>query len=1036
MIAIRPPEYGKCDLDAAVITTQAHLGVPPTRARACRAAMRRARARGGPARARSASLVFVAATLACLASSDAFSLGIDVGADSTTVAASRSSSTRDVSVVPDDRGGRSSPSLVGFTERHAARVLGADAETLRSTCPRCVFGDPRSLVGADVLSDDGRGRVPFPSALKRARAETGPEGIGIDSDDSDSFRPETLAAMVVEDAARRASRAMTSEASLSLRGRASPSGGERVERVGRTPASRVTTRASRVMDASSYEHSSSYASNIATAALAVPGWWSQRRRRAFLDAATVAGIPRNKTTLVSETAAAAVILALRFQDEWNRDLANDVSNSNPKRGKRVSERRFVNVNPKRQKSVTVALFGVGARSAWASAVRFTADAADAAGVKKSATVKKSAAKKQGVSASRAQIRVRAEVLQQEWAEGHGGGWALDADVAAAAVRLGKRHTSENTSEEGTLVSNDDDDESRAEIARLASTDERSAARLMAAARRAKEVLSANAEATLEARGFFPDGSDLVAEIGREDVFANETPDGEEYVAAATAPLRRLLARRGGAIDAVELVGGGARVPAVQAAARAAVDRARENAKASKASKASRERKSVPIHTRLNLEEAVAIGAATVAANATKRAEAFAARAEAKALAKKKGKGNAQRARAADADAAAAARALRETPAVTDAFPRFVSLVVTEKISSPSASRGSVAVFRPGAGVPSRRDVVLARVRSGFEVALVESETEENLTDENLTETDTKHFEPRVFARFKVEGVEANVASAFASLGSAREGDPDSKKRIARIAAYGISVTLRFAVDRGGVVTLEKATSAVEVREGSAEVVEGALRVTETELEPEPDPYTGRFGKSRLAELEAERRALRWLRSRDEARAAADAAASALEGDALRTRDRLERAVERATRASSPGDEAREDVAATRFALEKALDAADDALAATFFPDSDSNDSNDSSAFDAKRRVSATRRLRRELVDAADAFFERVREDEEDEEEKNPNVSSSSDALSSEADAAKLVLELEDRVAELERDLDACRRGAKGGNDGGTARNEL
>ena len=995
--------------------------------------MRRARARGGPARARSASLVFVAATLACLASSDAFSLGIDVGADSTTVAASRSSSTRDVSVVPDDRGGRSSPSLVGFTERHAARVLGADAETLRSTCPRCVFGDPRSLVGADVADDliDGRGRVPFPSALKRARAETGPEGIGIDSDDSDSFRPETLAAMVVEDAARRASRATSETEPLSLRGRASSS--REGERVGRTPASRVT-RASRVMDASSYEHSSSYASNIATAALAVPGWWSQRRRRAFLDAATVAGIPRNKTTLVSETAAAAVILALRFQDEWNRDLANDVSNSNPKRGKRESERRFENVSDKRQKSVTVALFGVGARSAWASAVRFTADAADAAGVKKSATVKKSAAKKQGVSASRAQIRVRAEVLQQEWAEGHGGGWALDADVAAAAVRLGKRHTSENTSEEGTLVSNDDDDESRAEIARLASTDERSAARLMAAARRAKEVLSANAEATLEARGFFPDGSDLVAEIGREDVFANETPDGEEYVAAATAPLRRLLARRGGAIDAVELVGGGARVPAVQAAARAAVDRARENAKASKASKASR--KSVPIHTRLNLEEAVAIGAATVAANATKRAEAFAARAEAKALAKKKGKGNAQRARAADADAAAAARALRETPAVTDAFPRFVSLVVTEKISSPSASRGSVAVFRPGAGVPSRRDVVLARVRSGFEVALVESETEEN-----LTEKDTKN-EPRVFARFKVEGVEANVASAFASLGSAREGDPDSKKRIARIAAYGISVTLRFAVDRGGVVTLEKATSAVEVREGSAEVVEGALRVTETELEPEPDPYTGRFGKSRLAELEAERRALRWLRSRDEARAAADAAASALEGDALRTRDRLERAVERATRASSPGDEAREDVAATRFALEKALDAADDALAATFFPDSDSNDSNDSndsessSAFDAKRRVSATRRLRRELVDAADAFFERVREDEEDEEEKNPNVSSSSDALSSEADAAKLVLELEDRVAELERDLDACRRGAKGGNDGGTARNEL
>ena len=514
------------------------------------------------------------------------------------------------------------------------------------------------------------------------------------------------------------------------------------------------------------------------------------------------------------------------------------------------------------------------------------------------------------------------------------------------------------------------------------------------------------------------------------MFANGA-NGEGSIAAATAPLRRLLARRGGAIDAVELVGGGARVPAVQAAARAAVDRARENAKASRASKASKasKGKSVPIHTRLNLEEAVAIGAATVAANATKRAEAFAARAEAKALAKKKGKGNAQRARAADADAAAAARALRETPAVTDAFPRFVRLVVTEnassprpsaEISSPSALRGSVAVFRPGAGVPSRRDVVLARVRSGFEVALVESETEPN---DDLNEKATGS----VFARFKVEGVEANVASAFASLGL----DPDPTARIAA------RVTLRFAVDRGGVATLEKATSAVEVREGSAEVVEGALRVTETETEIR--------GGTRLAELEAERRALRWLRSRDEARAAADAAASALEGDALRTRDRLERALERATRASSPR-EAREradegeDVAVLRLALEKALDAADDALAATFLAETDSSDSShpeSSSAFDAKRRVSATRRLRRELVDAADAFFERVREDEEDEEERNPiknNGHSSSDG-ESEADAARLVLELEDRVAELERDLDACRRGAKG-DDGGTARVEL
>ena len=439
----------------------------PTRARALVARRCGAHARGGRARARSASLVFVAATLACLASSDAFSLGIDVGADSTTVAASRSSSARDVSVVPDDRGGRSSPSLVGFTERHAARVLGADAESLRSQCPRCVFGDPRSLVGADVADvltnvEDGKAsRVLFPSALKRARAETGTGFLN----STDSFRPETLVAMVVEDAARRAffSRA-TSEAMPS--DRLGPSRGEKVS-VGRKES-----------DASIYEHESNIASSIATAALAVPGWWSQRRRRAFLDAATVAGIPRNKTTLCSEVAAVSATLALRFQDEWNKDL-NDIDFSWKGKGKGKGSK---------QKSVTVALFGVGARSVWASAVRFTADAADAP-TKVSQKMTKAAKKP---SASRARIRVRAEVLQQEWAEEHGGGWALDADVAAAAVRLGKRHTSEDSND-------DSSDSSRAEIARLASTDERSAARLMAAARRARRCCR-RTQATLEARG--------------------------------------------------------------------------------------------------------------------------------------------------------------------------------------------------------------------------------------------------------------------------------------------------------------------------------------------------------------------------------------------------------------------------------------------------------------------------------------------------------------------------------------------------------
>jgi hypothetical protein len=643
------------DHDAAVLTTRAHRGVASVRARARRAAMRRLGARGGAARARSASLALAAFTLACLWSADAFSIGIDLGSESTTVAASRSGgSARDVSVVPDDRGGRSSPSLVGFTEKHAARVFGADAESLRATCPRCVFSDPRSLMAvplsalrdaasggggyprgyasldrstASAFAEDparGTARVPFPPALAaRAEAEmdSWSEGEGdaekkrdeTSDDGGFFFHPETLAAMLVEDAALRAARALDDGKTSS------------------ETSSSLSSLSLKKMD---------------TAALAVPGWWTQHQRAAFLDAAAVAGFPKNKTTLVSETAAASAALAIRFSDEWNKEAQNG-------RGRKTNEGREPN------KSLVVALVGVGARSAWASAVRFSADRAF-----DSEYVSKKSPKKRHRDGD-ARIRVRVEVLQQEWEDGDGGGWALDDAVAAAAVRLGKRYGEFGGSGEEKKDANVSEtkasDETEREMKRLASAvsdHPRSAVRLAVASRRAKEVLSANAEATLDVLGFFPDGSDLVAEIKREDVLGS--PDGVRSVAAATAPLRRLLSRRGGAIDAVELLGGGARVPAVQAAVAAIVaESASSSAKEKDSSDARKNKKpktgSIPIHTRLNLEEAVAVGAATVAANATKRAEALGLRLEAKALAKKKGKANAQRARAADADAAAAAR---------------------------------------------------------------------------------------------------------------------------------------------------------------------------------------------------------------------------------------------------------------------------------------------------------------------------------------------------------------------------------------------
>jgi hypothetical protein len=146
----------------------------------------------------------------------------------------------------------------------------------------------------------------------------------------------------------------------------------------------------------------------------------------------------------------------------------------------------------------------------------------------------------------------------------------------------------------------------------------------------------------------------------------------------------------------------------------------------------------------------------------------------------------------------------------------------------------------------------------------------------------------------------------------------------------------------------------------------------------------------------------------------------------------------------------------RSALTKALDAADDALvvfSATDMTPSDAFDvareipeehfvhdawkknNTTDTTFDAKRQLSVTRRLRRELADAADAFFGKndfSLEDEDEEEEEDVEARDRERAeydarvgRSRETDDARaLVLELEDRIAELERDLEACRRGER------------
>ncbi|GFR42342.1 hypothetical protein Agub_g3033, partial [Astrephomene gubernaculifera] len=92
---------------------------------------------------------------------------------------------------------------------------------------------------------------------------------------------------------------------------------------------------------------------------------------------------------------------------------------------------------------------------------------------------------------------------------------------------------------------------------------KSMAKLRRQVRRTKEMLSANSAAPCSVEELY-DGRDFQSSISRE-AFEGLAAD---FFGRATAPLRRLLERNGlaaGDIDAVELLGGGSRVPRLQAA---------------------------------------------------------------------------------------------------------------------------------------------------------------------------------------------------------------------------------------------------------------------------------------------------------------------------------------------------------------------------------------------------------------------------------------------------------------------------------------
>lgn len=121
------------------------------------------------------------------------------------------------------------------------------------------------------------------------------------------------------------------------------------------------------------------------------------------------------------------------------------------------------------------------------------------------------------------------------------------------------------------------------------------AKLKRQVRRTKEVLSANSDAPLSVEELH-EGRDFQATISRADFEAMAAAAG--FWERAAAPLKRLLARnglKGSDVDAVELLGGGSRVPRLQAALSEALG-------------------GRALDKHLDADEAVALGGALFAAN--------------------------------------------------------------------------------------------------------------------------------------------------------------------------------------------------------------------------------------------------------------------------------------------------------------------------------------------------------------------------------------------------------------------------------------
>eukprot|EP00873_Tetraselmis_striata_P043044 jgi/Tetstr1/463308/TSEL_008232.t1 len=408
--------------------------------------------------------------------------------------------------------------------------------------------------------------------------------------------------------------------------------------------------------------------------VSVPAFWTQRRRQALMDAVDIAGL--NLLAIISDHAAAALQLG----------VAQPVA-----RGERA--RRVV-------------LYGLGASHAYAAIARLSSYTSH---------VRAGGKRRPPIAAAVPLV----EVKKVEWDSGVGGRH-MDMRLADLLARRFNQHLSDSGGPATDVR-----------------TDPRAMAKLLAAARKAKEVLSTNADAAVHINTLLG-GLDYDTTVLRSEF--------EELVGdlldAAVAPLQRLLAKKP-AVDAVELVGGSVRIPALQ-------ERLRAQLRSSLG-------QDVPLGRHLNTDEAVALGAGLRAGNLTSAV-----------------KGGMALPRA----------------GLQDVAPYAVRASVVK-------GSGEVEVVKQGVVLPAKKAIAISQQVADFEVLLTAVSPESQLPNQAKQQS---------LASFKVSGVPAALTKLKEAAAKKEKSNKKADAKKAAKPVTSVEVQLHFSMSRSGLVGLDKAVA--------------------------------------------------------------------------------------------------------------------------------------------------------------------------------------------------------------------------------------